>query len=224
MYQLLDVQKLSDNSLVLFHDRDIDVPFASIAVAKLNYDQFKNLAISNPKQLAIEDTPVKFEDILPLIVDGKGIDVELKIYDNSECCNTSLVNMHDYCCRVHQLVKRFAIKNVIYTSFDITLCILMRCIQASNHILYVIPEDLANIKEVIGCIKKFRLNGIVMKASQGLNFGKYLKEVKQENNLIYMTYNQPHETELILKQFEYGIDGVIVDDPRNYQWLINESL
>lgn len=216
----VDVQRLIDGSLVLYHDEDLSVHGVHIPLCALDQQQFLTLSREfNKSEIPIiEDRAITLSSALMLITSDCGINIELKMYREKRP-EPRLREMYEYCRSVHQQVVNSKTLNVIFSSFDITLCILMQLVQAAFPVFFIIPEFGTSYEKVEKCLYKHKLRGVVMTANQALYFGENLKRIKRMGVYCF-TYQQPESIKLVTKQFEYGVDGVIIDDPRRYQWLL----
>lgn len=216
----VDVQRLFDGSLIVYHDEDLLVHGVKIPMSSLDLQQFLALSreFNKPGIPVVEDSAINLSEALKLISDDKGINIELKMY-RKRGVELGLKEVHAYCQSVYGQVVESNTQNVIFSSFDITLCIMMKLVQPTFPILFIIPEFGSNFEKIEKCMQKHKLSGVVMTANQALYFGENLKRLKKMG-LYCFTYQQPENTKFITKQFEYGVDGVIIDDPRRYQWLL----
>lgn len=221
----VDVQKLADNSLVLYHDELVGFPYANVEVNRLTLGQFKTLVKKYPKGVVIDEEPCLFSEALNLLSRRHGMNVELKMY-KSDCCKLSLLQMYEYCMHVYRAVAESTRESVqiVFSSFDLTLCKLMRLIQSDYPVLFVIPSSLENIEGAAAAAKESFLHGLVMTSGQCFLFKGTLRELKRLNSFILFTYDQPSSRDGIVLQYDYGIDGIIIDDPRRYQWLLKSAI
>ena len=205
----------------MFHDEFISLPCGSLDVTSLELGQIRFFCRRFSKNpFVIDDIPATLSDILSLIHDKVGINIELKMY-HSTCTKSSLQGLFNYCMGIYEQVIRQNVMLVIFSSFNYVLCLIMKAIQVKFPVLHILPPDEISLGNLEKSLNKELFDGIVMSAPQALLFGGGLAELKQRHQLKYFTYDQPENPKSLREQLKFGIDGFIVDDPRRYSWLLS---